>query len=73
MEVIVIVMAMTKEQYDLLKNGTGKCWLADNCPCRTAVCFVDPLPDEGCFLYRWFRDLIYFEELGDTDDGKEKR
>ena len=33
-----------------------KCWLFDCCKFRTGACYG--LPDEGCPLYRWFKDLI---------------
>ena len=35
----------------------GLCILRDFCPFRTAVCAVC-LPDKGCYVYRWFEELI---------------
>ena len=29
----------------------------DMCACKTATCRVQ-YPDEGCVLFRWFKDLI---------------
>ena len=37
-------------------NLLEKCWLFNGCPCRTGSCYG--LPDEGCPVYRWFKDLI---------------
>ena len=42
-----------------------RCWFfAYGCPCRTAVCYG--LPDDGCPVYRWFKELI--ELRGETND-----
>jgi hypothetical protein len=47
-----------------VKNSSQKqCWMVSHCPCRTAVCYVVPLPDEGCYVYRWFKKLIKEDEL----------
>ena len=44
---------------EVAQSGRKACWLTEyNCPCRTATCFVVTLPDEGCWVYRWFRRLI---------------
>ena len=40
-----------------------KCELYDICNCRSAVCFLKE-PDETCYYYRYFRDLIF---KGDKD------
>ena len=35
-----------------------KCPFFDlHCPCLTAMCRVR-LPDDGCYWYRWFKQLI---------------
>ena len=33
-----------------------QCWLFNGCPCRTGACWG--LPDDGCPVYRWFKELI---------------
>ena len=44
---------------EVAMNGRKACWLTEyNCPCMTAACLVVPLPDEGCWVYRWFKRLI---------------
>lgn len=35
----------------------GKCPLFEICNCKTAICRCF-LPDETCYYYRFFRDLI---------------
>lgn len=32
------------------------CWLRDGCPCRTGACSSCGPDDDGCPVYRWFRD-----------------
>lgn len=34
-----------------------KCPMYDSCTLRTGAC-VASLPDNGCYWYRWFKDLI---------------
>ena len=47
-------------------KGIKGCWLYDHeCPCLSAICAVS-LPDEGCYLYRWFRKLIKEDEERDS-------
>ena len=36
------------------------CYLKGNCPCQTGSCYGEP--DEGCPVYRYFRDLIMKED-----------
>lgn len=38
-------------------NKEQKCPLFKWCPSRTAVCRAS-LPDDGCYWYRWFKQLI---------------
>ena len=33
-----------------------QCWLYNGCPCHTGGCYG--LPDEGCPVYRWFKQII---------------
>ena len=35
-----------------------KCWLFDYCPCRTAVCRCSQPEDDGCPIYRRFKDIF---------------
>lgn len=49
------------ERGDLVINsGTEleKCWLFDNCPCRTAVCRCSQPEDDGCPIYRRFKAIF---------------
>ena len=34
----------------------SKCWLRDGCPSRTGSCSSCQPTDDGCPVYRWFRD-----------------
>lgn len=36
----------------------AKCWLRDGCPCLTAACSSCQPTDDGCPVYRWFRNLF---------------
>ena len=38
-------------------NTIYPCPFVEFCICRTATCRVRE-PDEGCYLYRYFKDLI---------------
>lgn len=38
-------------------NFINPCPLVTWCPSKTAPCNIMP-PDEGCYWYRYFRDLI---------------
>ncbi len=45
-----------------IRDGKSKlCILFPKCPYLTAVCRVD-LPDDGCYVYRWFKQLILEDE-----------
>lgn len=39
-----------------MEMSIEKCYLYGSCKCQTAGCVV--LPDEGCPVYRYFKDLI---------------
>lgn len=53
-----------KYNFELEKNK--KCWLAKyNCPCQTGGCYG--LPDSGCPVYRWFKQLINYQENKEED------
>lgn len=39
------------------KRSEGKCPMLDTCTCKTAMCRVY-LPDESCYWYRYFKNLI---------------
>ena len=46
----------------ILNNEKSKpCILFPKCPYLTAVCRV-ALPDDGCYVYRWFKQLILEEK-----------
>jgi len=40
----------------IYNQSNKRCWLYDGCPCRTAGCWGTP--DEGCPVYRYFKQLI---------------
>lgn len=44
-----------------------QCWLYNGCPCRTGSCYG--LPDEGCPVYRWFKQIIE-KQLVSRGDGE---
>ena len=57
---------------------TGKCWLRDGCPGKTAACGDCKPTDVGCPVYRWFKNLLMKEQkkgetfvVIDTKTGKE--
>lgn len=39
------------------------CWLRDGCPGKTASCFSEGPTDNGCPVYRWFRNLFKKEDV----------
>ena len=39
-----------------------KCFLRDGCPGRTASCSSCQPTDDGCPIYRWFRNLFFEKE-----------
>lgn len=43
-----------------------KCILYPKCPYLTAVCRVI-LPDNGCYVYRWFKQLILEDKVSDKN------
>ena len=45
------------KRYDITDTVIDPCPLVSWCPSRTAPCNIMP-PDEGCYWYRYFRDLI---------------
>ena len=46
----------------ILNNEKSKpCILFPKCPYLTAACRV-ALPDDGCYVYRWFKQLILEEK-----------
>lgn len=48
-------------EYNLELEENKKCWLTKyNCPCLTGGCYG--LPDEGCPVYRWFKEVIQYQE-----------
>lgn len=49
-------------EYNLELEEHKQCWLMKyNCPCRTGACYSS-LPDDGCPVYRWFKELIKYQE-----------
>ena len=48
-------------EFNLKVEEDKQCWLWKyGCPCRTAGCYG--LPDNGCSVYRWFKELIKYQE-----------
>jgi len=47
---------------EVMSKMSEKCWLKDGCPGRTAVCSSCQPTDDGCPIYRWFRELILEKE-----------
>lgn len=48
-------------EFNLKVEEDKQCWLWKyGCPCRTAGCYG--LPDDGCPVYRWFKELIKYQE-----------
>ena len=45
------------------------CWLKDGCPSRTAVCLSCGPDDDGCPVYRWFRDKMTIRAQWSEDTG----
>lgn len=39
-----------------------KCFLFDGCPGRTGVCYACGPDDDGCPVYRWFKEKILKEQ-----------
>lgn len=49
------------EETKMRKDCVQPCILFPGCPYLTAVCRVS-LPDDGCYVYRWFKRLISEDE-----------
>lgn len=49
------------------KDKCIQCPLFEWCPSTSAVCRVR-LPDEGCYWYRWFRQLIKENDKEDINE-----
>lgn len=48
-------------KYNLEAEKNKPCWLTKyNCPCKTGSCYG--LPDDGCPVYRWFKQVIEYQE-----------
>lgn len=48
-------------EFNLELEKNKQCWLYNHkCPCRTAGCWG--LPDDGCPVYRWFKEVIEYQE-----------
>lgn len=48
-------------EFNLELQKNKQCWLYKHgCPCRTAGCWG--LPDDGCPVYRWFKEVIEYQE-----------
>ena len=53
-------------EYNLELEKHKQCWLYKyGCPCRTGGCYG--LPDDGCPVYRWFKQVIKYRE-GDKNE-----
>lgn len=48
-------------KYNIELEKDSQCWLYKyGCPCRTGGCYG--LPDSGCPVYKWFKEVIEFQE-----------
>lgn len=48
-------------EFNLELEEDKQCWLYKHgCPCRTGACWG--LPDDGCPVYRWFKQVIEYQE-----------
>jgi len=57
----ILQLQKDKTEYNLELQKNKKCWLYKyECPCRTAGCWG--LPDDGCSVYRWFKEVIEYQE-----------
>ena len=53
-------------KYNLEAEKDKPCWLTKyNCPCRAGGCYG--LPDEDCPVYRWFKQVIEYQEKGSNE------
>ena len=50
-------MKNKKDRYNITDIVIDPCPLVAWCPSKTAPCNVMP-PDDGCYWYRYFKDLI---------------
>ena len=56
-----------KMEYNLDEEKNKPCWLMKHgCPCRTGSCHYG-LPDNGCPVYRWFKQVIEWNKLNNPD------
>ena len=57
----MMTMVMNNMKYNLELEKDKRCWLYQyGCPCRTAGCWG--LPDDGCPVYEWFKQVIEYQE-----------
>lgn len=57
----ILQLQKNKTEYNLELQKNKQCWLYNHgCPCRTAGCWG--LPDDGCPVYRWFKEVIEYQE-----------
>ena len=62
---MIQIARVTIEKIQELRDK--RCWLfAYGCPCRTAVCYG--LPDDGCPVYIWFKELIELRAEAEQDE-----
>jgi hypothetical protein len=54
--------ALRKYMHMFIEEMSEMCWLKDGCPGKTAACYNCQPTDEGCPVYRWFRELILEKE-----------
>ena len=41
-----------------VKTMADWCWLKEGCPCMSGGCLGSKPTDDGCPIYRWFRDVF---------------
>jgi hypothetical protein len=51
-------------------NKWQACPLFKWCPNKTATCRVY-LPDDGCYWYRWFKELIQEDDIKESTEQME--
>lgn len=54
-------MKIKKKRYNITNTIIDPCPLVSWCPSKTAPCSIMP-PDDGCYWYRYFKELIKNKE-----------
>lgn len=53
-------MSESSEQFNptIPKFSEEPCWLNSWCPCRNAACRCTQPEDDGCYIYRRFKEIF---------------